>query len=256
MSRCRVLSAANASEKQSRHYQLERLRRVSVYRIVKKSVLILVALAAIPVGALAASFDCGKASNLVEQAICDDPVLSRLDEEMAPLYRRAKSLSVDQHAFLARARESLKERAACKDKACILAWFEKRREELVRASSTGSICKTYDRPLRLSGKLARLSFPGRPNFESIARGDEEEVGFYLILDAPICMRGDDETPDEYSQSGVALVQLVLDETGYRMLRPLLGKRVTLQGQPMAAHTAHHHAPLVLDGVSVVSADVR
>jgi hypothetical protein len=49
------------------------------------------------------------------------------------------------------------------------------------------------------------------------------------------------------------VQLLLDQSGYNMLRPLLGQTLTLQGQPMAAHTGHHHAPLLFDGASAINA---
>ena len=35
----------------------------------------------------AASFDCAKASTEIEHAICNNPELSRLDEEMAAAYR-------------------------------------------------------------------------------------------------------------------------------------------------------------------------
>lgn len=38
--------------------------------------------------AMAASFDCAKAGNATEKAICADPGLSRQDEAMAALYRR------------------------------------------------------------------------------------------------------------------------------------------------------------------------
>jgi hypothetical protein len=36
----------------------------------------------------------------------------------------------------------------------------------------------------LTGKLHRATFPGRPDYESIADGDEPETGFYLTLAAP------------------------------------------------------------------------
>jgi uncharacterized protein len=43
--------------------------------------------------ATAASFDCDKANTETEIAICDDPMLSALDELMAVAYKRAKQLN-------------------------------------------------------------------------------------------------------------------------------------------------------------------
>lgn len=45
--------------------------------------------ALLPGSALAAGFDCGKARTPVERAICDDPQLSALDDQMAQAYRDA-----------------------------------------------------------------------------------------------------------------------------------------------------------------------
>lgn len=46
-------------------------------------------LAVSPIAASAASFDCAKASTLVENAICANPELSRRDEALASLYQAA-----------------------------------------------------------------------------------------------------------------------------------------------------------------------
>jgi uncharacterized protein len=47
--------------------------------------------------AIAASFDCGKASRPIEKTICADPALSKADEDMAAAYRAA--LAVDRDTF-------------------------------------------------------------------------------------------------------------------------------------------------------------
>lgn len=73
----------------------------------------------------------------------------------------------------------------------------------------------------LSGKLERLTFPGRPNYESVAEGDEPETGFYLELPHAICTTGDKATWDAYPQKDVRLIQLVLDPKGYSALKSSL-----------------------------------
>lgn len=108
----------------------------------------------------------------------------------------------------------------------------------------------------LSGKLERMTFPGRPNFESVAEGDEAETGFYLLLSKKLCVDGDKDAADSYPQSGVGLIQLVLDKEGYEKLLPSLGRNVTLEGTLYAAHTGHHHAPVLMQNGTVVNTSVR
>lgn len=107
-------------------------------------------------------------------------------------------------------------------------------------------CLNYAETVSLNGKLVRETHPGRPNYESIKDGDEEETGFYLHLDTPICTyeRSEDE-PDERAMDNVVRVQLILDSAGYAFWRPRLGQKVNVLGSLTAAHTGHHHAPLLL-----------
>ena len=56
---------------------------------------------ALTCGAQAASFDCKKAQSKIEKAICDNPKISKLDEELAGNYQAAKSkLSADAQKIL------------------------------------------------------------------------------------------------------------------------------------------------------------
>lgn len=107
-------------------------------------------------------------------------------------------------------------------------------------------CIPYAIDVAVAGKLERHTFPGRPNYESIAEGDEAESGFYLRLPHVICTNGDPKSPDAYPQKTVRLVQLVLQPAQYDELRPLLGKTVSVKGDLFARHTGHHHAPLLLN----------
>ncbi|VXB19147.1 conserved exported hypothetical protein [Pseudomonas sp. 8AS] len=49
----------------------------------------------LPLVADAASFDCAQASHPVERAICADPALSKMDEQLATTFRRARQLSIE-----------------------------------------------------------------------------------------------------------------------------------------------------------------
>ena len=107
-------------------------------------------------------------------------------------------------------------------------------------------CLNYEPDtVEIAGTLQRLTYPGRPNYESIAEGDEPETGFYLILTKPVCTRGDSLSSDAYPIERVDTVQLVLDSAGYAQLRPSLGQNLSLSGTLFPAQTGHHHAPLLL-----------
>ena len=78
--------------------------------------------------ASAASFDCTKAKSLVEQKICTDPLLGRLDETLAVNYRSMldsdfgntqKSLRDEQEKWLAG-------RNRCKTTECLVQDYRKR----------------------------------------------------------------------------------------------------------------------------------
>ncbi|MYN44716.1 DUF4431 domain-containing protein [Pseudoduganella sp. FT93W] len=96
----------------------------------------------------------------------------------------------------------------------------------------------------VTGTLHRATFPGRPNYESVANGDEAETGFYLSLDTPICTLSGTGADREAFDS-VREIQLVLNEKQYAALRPRLGKKVEARGQLFSAHTGHHHANVLM-----------
>jgi hypothetical protein len=97
----------------------------------------------------------------------------------------------------------------------------------------------------LHGELIRKTYPGPPNFESVADGDEAETGFYLRLDVPACTLDGKDDSDNVAQKNVRLVQLVLDKKGYDHWRPELGKTVTVKGTLFSPFTGHHHADLLM-----------
>jgi hypothetical protein len=87
-----------------------------------------------------ASFDCAKAASWIEQAICEDPALGRLDERMAAAYRDAREaaqadppalerLASEQKAWLA-------ERDGCRLSPCIGRVYERRIAQLRGTTET------------------------------------------------------------------------------------------------------------------------
>ncbi|MDE2616259.1 MAG: hypothetical protein KGL73_04455 [Burkholderiales bacterium] len=77
--------------------------------------------------AASASFDCSKASSMIEIAICSDNALDALDVELADVY--TKSVAVDpSHKKVQR--DWLKKRNSCADNDCIRKAYEDRIREL------------------------------------------------------------------------------------------------------------------------------
>jgi uncharacterized protein len=92
--------------------------------------LVLAAVVALPGGPVhAASFDCRKASNADEVAICDSRELSELDVKMATLYETILKLVAmgTRGAMQDQQRAWLQERAGCgADRACIRRLYDAR----------------------------------------------------------------------------------------------------------------------------------
>jgi len=108
-------------------------------------------------------------------------------------------------------------------------------------------CRSYEPAVvTLHGSLIRKTFPGPPNYSDIHKGDRAETYFLLNLDSPICLDMDKSAPDlRPSQKNVRTVQLILEEGTYERFKPLLGKEVVARGSLFAAHTGHHHTPVLL-----------
>jgi len=100
-------------------------------------------------------------------------------------------------------------------------------------------CLAYEPDtVSVTGRLERHTYPGPPNYESIASGDVAETGFYLRADKPMCASGNAQYAiNNVPVTNVKLVQLVLDSSGYARLEPQLGKRVTLRGLSFTASRA-------------------
>lgn len=107
-----------------------------------------------------------------------------------------------------------------------------------------AICLSYE-PVQVSleGELTSRLVPGPPDYHSIARGDQPETVVILVLDAPVCVRGDPASrSNARSHARVSKVQLVV--TG-RSWRRSLGKRVKATGSLFEASSGRHRTPVVL-----------
>jgi hypothetical protein len=106
-------------------------------------------------------------------------------------------------------------------------------------------------PITLSGRLTLRSFPGSPNYESIAKGDEKERVFILQLPKRICLTDGGQFGDPRTKFVEVHVSSDRDEM-IPVLRAGVGRRVRVTGTGFAAFDGHHHAPLVLMAQRVVA----
>jgi hypothetical protein len=85
---------------------------------------------------------------------------------------------------------------------------------------------------------------------NLARGEfEDAVGrpeeaFILALPEPACLTGSDEMDAVEEAETIHLYSS--DDAITRNLKQFVGKDVLVRGTPFGAHTAHHHAPIVMD----------
>lgn len=114
--------------------------------------------------ARAAGFDCGKAVTRVEQTICQDAALSRMDEQLGAAYRTAAMRCPDADLKAEQQRWLRAVRDVCGDAACLAAAYRKRLTELQDRRCASDACAGFGP--RLVGAWRRVSEAG--SIEQIA----------------------------------------------------------------------------------------
>lgn len=128
--------------------------------------IVVLALAPFANPAVAASFDCAKASTAVEKTICADADLSRLDETLGKAYGQARAQSAQPKVLRSRQRTWLRDtRDACADAACLKAAYKTRIAELEALSATSGPANSATAAATEKQKLLRITniTPGGKN---------------------------------------------------------------------------------------------
>jgi len=103
----------------------------------------------------------------------------------------------------------------------------------------------------IKGTLYRQTFPGPPNYESLASGDMAETYFLLKLPLPKCV-ADDKEGEKLQENfdSITDIQLVLTgQSTYNSLQFFIGKPITCTGNLFSAITGHHHTKVLLSEAS-------
>jgi len=98
--------------------------------VIKVGLLFVVLPLCIVINVQAASFDCDKATTKVEKMICADAELSKLDEELAAVYKTALQNAQQTSSIQQVQKQWLKGRNGCADAACVKQAYEARLKEL------------------------------------------------------------------------------------------------------------------------------
>ncbi len=121
------------------------------------------------------------------------------------------------------------------------------------AQSTG--CKSYEPSVEiLVGVVERDTFPGPPNYESVASGDRPEVCWVLKLPSPICMQGREGDDIDVSEDNIREIQVVFqDASSYKRYSKLVGHKVRVTGTLFHQMSGHHHTLVLVQVQAMVAA---
>jgi hypothetical protein len=107
-------------------------------------------------------------------------------------------------------------------------------------------CARYEpASVTLCGTIARRTYPGPPNYESVEAGDRPEVCWVLVLPRSLCVAGKEGDEVDVAEEDVREIQLVLDEEQYERYGGLVGKRACATGTLFHAITGHHFTAVLL-----------
>ncbi len=206
-------------------------------------------------GATAASFDCDKASSDIEKMICADSELSALDSELLSIYQQARKATNNSQAFKDNGKQALRWRSEhCKDKACLLKWYQERKAELSAmitkpqnaAQADNNNCVTDGQEITLTGTMKIGQFAGPPNFENVKDGDKLLTYWYLETPKPLCVLTDSslegKAPEKTEPQ--SRFQLVIKQQ-LDKLNEMFNQKASITAVPFTAHTPYHQTPLVL-----------
>jgi hypothetical protein len=106
------------------------------------------------------------------------------------------------------------------------------------SSSAANECAPFaGREWNFTGHLVNRIFPGAPNYESVAGGDEPVTRWYLQLRWPACFA-------EYRY--LDRLQLALKPEEVDRYRPLLGKEIRVKGTVEEGSAGLHTTALVVN----------
>ena len=113
-----------------------------------------------------------------------------------------------------------------------------------QASTATKRLYAEDSIANLTGRLEIQAFPGPPNYESIAQGDEHERGLFIRLDRPITVSSSEgEIKINILHLAGALAERDF-ESGKK------GSKTRVSGRVFLRFNGHHHTRVLLEVTSI------
>lgn len=198
----------------------------------------------------AASFDCNKAASLPEMTICNDPVLSKLDDELSEIYKRAKSKATDQREFQQQTQAAWKWRETnCQTRECLVNWYAQRKLTLLRVAGTPPVTSCpANGPVTLSGTVV-------PETLTLEPDGRKSTVYILVASPPFCVRVTPLEPTDKSGARNELrtkFQLVnyTNPDGHKSIAKFVSQKVTVTGNLSTDNITQYYA--VTDAIDVKS----
>ena len=188
----------------------------------------------------AASFNCAKAYDYAEKMICSHPDLSAKDDALEKVYSQARSITGNSQDFKNIVKQNWLLRKSCNTKQCISNWYSNSTKLYNTIIYQSPSCMSEGQRLTLSGTLLRITYPGPPNYESVANGDTPETYWVLQPDKKISCTKNAPNFDNHTK-----MQLVMFGNEYRDYASLIGRNVIVNGKLMYSVTGHHHTSLLI-----------
>ncbi len=144
--------------------------------------------------ASATSFDCVKAKSKVEHIICDNPEISKLDEQLAAAYKAALHNKAYADVIRVAQKRWIEVRNACPDAECVTGTYESRLSELVNMDEAGA------KPLAKTPKLVI------GNCVPVSDSDKRYSLVVTVSDAMVHFRNYEHQAVSYDDATVTILQ--------------------------------------------------
>lgn len=132
--------------------------------------------------AQAASFDCTKAQSKVEHIICDNPEISKLDDELATSYKAALRDHAQAGKIKQAQKQWMKERNICVDAGCLNSVYRDRIGKLTGTpSAAGTPAQTWATPQAVQQEKVRADLVKAESYTLLMSKDDELCNHMLQL---------------------------------------------------------------------------
>lgn len=119
----------------------------------------------------------------------------------------------------------------------------------MQAASQERPCHRWLDEVELKGTLTEAVFPGRPNFESVARGDRALTFPLLFVLGEVCMIEDPSSP--FTPAATASVlQLLYDGSELPEFRAMIGSIVKVRGVLFFPSSGFHRTAILIHARTV------